>query len=329
MYQRFYDLCESPFELTGDPKYLFLTSRQREALSALEYGLSAAKGLTVLVGEPGTGKTSLLRAAMQSPRCQRVRGIALSNPALTREEFVSALAAAFELGDAASQSKAVLLDALERQLRERRAAGEITALLIDEAQCLSLALLEEVRLLGNIETPTEKLLPLVLAGQPELGERLEVPALRQLKQRVALRCETAAFDLPETAAYIASRITVAGGTPSALFTQDAVKTIHEYSGGIARTINVLCDNALVGGMALGRRPVDRAIVLEVSRDFALLRQAGGADDANPAGADAKAPAAPPRAELERAIKQTPSLDQQSRPRRFPLFGAVRRSRAAR
>jgi general secretion pathway protein A len=261
-----------------------------------------------------------------------VRPIALNNPALTREEFVSALAAAFELGPAATESKAVLLDALERQLRERRDAGEITALLIDEAQCLSMTLLEEVRLLGNIETPTEKLLPLVLAGQPELGERLEIPALRQLKQRVALRCETGAFDLPETAAYLASRITVAGGIPAALFTQDAVRTIHEHSGGIARTINVLCDNALVTGMALGRRPVDRAVVLEVCRDLALPLQGGGASNAvNPPGRETREPlpSDPLRAELERSIRQPPILDKESRPRRFALFGSVRRSRAAR
>src|SRR4029450_8642909 len=113
------------------------------------------------------------------------------------------------------------------------------------------------------------LLPLVLAGQPELGVRLEAPALRQLKQRVALRCETAAFDIRETAAYIASRIKTAGGVPAALFTQEAVTIIHESSGGIARTISVMCDNALVNGMALDRQPVDRAIVLEVCRDFSV------------------------------------------------------------
>ena len=154
-------------------------------------------------------------------------------------------------------------------MRDRRANGEITALVIDEAQSLSVELLEEVRLLANIETPTEKLLPLVLSGQPELAERLNDPPLRQLKQRVALRCELKPLELAETAAYIASRIRIAGGQASKLFTREAVQLIHEFSLGIPRTISVLCDNALLGGMALGRQPVDREIVNEVCRDFDL------------------------------------------------------------
>jgi general secretion pathway protein A len=144
---------------------------------------------------------------------------------------------------------------------------------IDEAQSLSVELLEEVRLLANIESATEKLLPLVLSGQPELGVRLNDPALRQLKQRVALRCEITALELHETAAYIASRIKTAGGEASRLFTREAVVLIHKFSGGIPRTISVMCDNALLGGMALGRRPVDREIVSEVCRDFDLRGEA--------------------------------------------------------
>jgi general secretion pathway protein A len=279
MYQGFYELRELPFELTPDPKYLFLTEGQREALSNLEYGLFAAKALTVLIGEAGTGKTTLIHAALESERCQNVRCVYLNNPALTRDEFIYMLATRFELGAAAATSKAVLLQALERALRERRARGEITALVVDEAQRLSTELLEEVRLLANIETPSQKLLPLVLAGQPELADRLEQPELRQLKQRVALRCEIASFGLSETAAYIAGRIETAGGVPSRLFTREAVTLIHECSGGIPRTINVICDNALVSGMALDRRPVDRAMVLEVCEDFSLrrgaLRRSGG------------------------------------------------------
>ncbi len=273
MYQNFYELRELPFELTPDPKYLFLTEGQREALSNLEYGLFAAKALTVLIGEAGTGKTTLIHAALESGRCQNVRCVYLNNPALTRDEFIYMLATRFELGAQAATSKAVLLQGLERFLRERRERGEITALVVDEAQRLSTELLEEVRLLANIETPSQKLLPLVLAGQPELAARLEEPELRQLKQRVALRCEIAAFGLSETAAYIAGRIETSGGVPSRLFTREAVTLIHECSGGIPRTINVICDNALVNGMALDRRPVDRAMVLEVCEDFSLRRGA--------------------------------------------------------
>jgi len=269
MYQGYYGLRELPFELTPNPKYLYFTPGHREALSNLEYGLSSAKSLTVLIGEAGTGKTTLLRAALDSERCTAVRCVYLNNPALTRAEFVNMLATRFGLGAEAAASKAVLLEQLERVLLERRAQGEITALVVDEAQSLSLELLEEIRLLANIETAEQKLLPLVLAGQPELRARLEEPELRQLKQRAALRCVIEPFDLSETAAYIATRIKTAGGVPSKLFTRESVSVIHEHAGGIPRTVNVICDNALVSGMALERQPVDRAVVLEVCRDFLL------------------------------------------------------------
>ncbi|PYR12558.1 MAG: hypothetical protein DMF99_03975 [Acidobacteria bacterium] len=267
----FFGLRERPFELTSNPKYLFFSAQHREALANLEYGLSSAKAITVVVGEAGTGKTTLLRAALESERCRRVKAIVLDNPTLTREEFVEILAARFQLGPAAAASKAVLLDALEAELRARRAREEITALIVDEAQSLSDELLEEVRLLANIETPTEKLLPLVLAGQPELAVRLNESGLRQLKQRVALRCEVAPLDLGDTAAYIVSRIRTAGGNTTKLFTREAVTLIHEFSRGIPRVINVMCDNALINGFALKRQPVDRDIVAEVCRDFDLTK----------------------------------------------------------
>ncbi len=269
MYQRFYGLREAPFELTPNPRYLYLTPQHREALSNLEYGLSSAKAVTVLVGEAGTGKTTLLKAALGSERCSHVTCVFVSNPALTRAEFVETLAQRFALSDAASKSKAVLLTELEVVLRDKRAKGEITALLVDEAQTLSVELLEEVRLLANIETESEKLLPLVLAGQPELAQRLNDPSLRQLKQRIALRCELKPFVLQETATYIATRIKTAGGEAARLFTREAVMAIHEYSRGIPRTISVICDNALVSGMALGKQPVGQDLVLEVCRDFDL------------------------------------------------------------
>ncbi len=269
MYQRFYGLRELPFELTSNPRFLFLPPRHREALSNLQYGLSSAKAITVLIGEAGTGKTTLLRAALESEPCRQVQAVYLSNPALTPQDFVRLLAIRFDLSPQARKSKAVFLDEVERVLRERRANGTITALIVDEAQSVSVELLEELRLLANIETADQKLLPLVLAGQPELHARLNDPALRQLKQRVALRCEIGPFDLSETAAYIASRITEAGGSASGMFSREAVALIHEYSGGIPRTISVLCDNALVSGMALSRKPVDHSIVVEVGRDFCV------------------------------------------------------------
>ncbi|MGH9242527.1 MAG: AAA family ATPase [Vicinamibacterales bacterium] len=269
MYERFYGLTELPFELTANPKYLFLSARQREALSTLQYGLFAAKSITLLVGEAGTGKTTLIRAALESERCQHVRCVYLNNPALRPDDFLRLLALRFDLGPEAADSKAILLERLEALLRQRREAGETTALVVDEAQSLSVELLEEIRLLANIETPSAKLLPLVLAGQPELADRLENHDLRQLRQRVTLRCHLDPFDVKETAAFIASRLSAAGGVPSRIFTKDAVMLIHEHSRGIPRTISVLCDNALVSGMALDTQPVTRTIVAEVCRDFRL------------------------------------------------------------
>jgi general secretion pathway protein A len=269
MYERFYGFSELPFELTANPRYLFLSSRQREALSTLQYGLFAAKSITLLIGEAGTGKTTLIRAALESERCKHVRCIYLNNPALRPDDFLRLLALKFDLGAEAAESKAILLERLEAMLRERRTAGETTALVIDEAQTLSVELLEEIRLLANIETSSAKLLPLILAGQPELADRLENYDLRQLRQRVTLRCQLEPFDVKETAAFIASRLSAAGGVPSRVFTKDAVMLIHEHSRGIPRTISVLCDNALVSGMALDCQPVTRTIVAEVCRDFRL------------------------------------------------------------
>jgi general secretion pathway protein A len=324
MYQRYFGLRELPFELTPNPKYLYLTPRHREALSNLEYGLFAAKSITVLIGEAGTGKTTLLRAALESERCARVRCVYLNNPTLTRDEFLRMLAARFSLGADAAASKSVLLDDLERLLRERRESGEITALVVDEAQSLSHELLEEIRLLANIETADQKLLPLVLAGQPELGARLEDSALRQLKQRVALRCEVAPFDFPETGAYMAHRIRMAAGTPSRLFTREAVSAIHEHSSGIPRSINVICDNALVSAMALDRQPIDRAIVMEVCRDLSLRRKQMSTP-VRPVGHEAlgdeplrsEEPRQPP---LEDAETPVPGQIVAAKRRRFTLFG---------
>lgn len=275
MYTRFFGLRERPFELTSNPKYLFFTAQHREALANLEYGLSTAKAITVVVGEAGTGKTTLLRAALQSERCRHIKPIVCDNPALSRAEFIEFLATCLQMPAEAAASKASFLALLEPELRARRARNQFTALIVDEAQCLSHELLEEIRLLANIETPEEKLLPLVLAGQPELGERLNTIELRQLKQRVALRCEIAPLSLMDTAAYIVARIQTAGGTTTNLFTREAVTLIHSASRGIPRTINVLCDNALISGFALGRRPVGRDVVAEVCRDFDLTAADGG------------------------------------------------------
>lgn len=267
MYESFYGLRERPFELTPNPRFLFMTPRHREALTTLEYGLSARTGIALLVGDAGTGKTTVIHAALQADSVRQSQTVYLNNPSLTRSEFIEFLAAGFGLSAEAAKSKIRCLSELTDLLAKRHAAAMMAALVIDEAQCLSDGLLEEIRLLANIESASEKLLSIILVGQPEVAERLNRPSLRQLKQRIGLRCALTALSLAETSAYIAARVRVAGGDAPQLFTPEAIRTVHERSGGIPRTISVICDNALVSGFALDRRPVDASVVLEVCRDF--------------------------------------------------------------
>jgi len=285
MYEAFYGLRERPFDLTPNPRFLLMTARHREALTTLEYGLTARTGIALMTGEAGTGKTTIVHAALQSKSVLQSRAVYLNNPALTREEFIEFLAIGFGLSDKAAKSKTRCLAELTEVLASRHASGTMSALVIDEAQCLPDALLEEVRLLANIESAAEKLLSIVLAGQPEIADRLNQPSLRQLKQRIGLRCSLAALTAPETAAYIAGRLRVAGGDGSEVFTDEAVATIHDRSRGIPRTISVVADNALVTAFAMDQRPVDRNVVLEVCRDFDFSGTPGNA-------------AAPPRREDE-------------------------------
>lgn len=280
MYESFYGLRERPFELLPNPRFLFLTARQREAFSNLQYGLTAARGLTLLIGEAGSGKTTLLHSAIADLRDSSVKYVVLSNPTLTREEFYGFLARAFELSDEAARSKAQFLFELRHELQARHLAGVLSALIIDEAQSVPYELLEEIRLLSNVEMPTVKLLNVVLAGQPELADRLNEGSLRQLKQRISLRCRLSSMDLHETASYIAGRIRIAGGRPEQLFTREAIVAVYGASQGLPRTVNVVCDNALIGGFAAQARPISVGLVEEVCRDFDLRQPSASEGSGN-------------------------------------------------
>jgi general secretion pathway protein A len=268
MYREFYGLRERPFDLTPNPRYLVLTQAHREALGHLEYGIASRKGMTLLVGEAGTGKTTLIRTAIERQPA-RVHCVHLPNPALTRDEFLQMLAARFGLSDEAGRSKTSLLIELEALLRRQREAGEASVLVVDEAQSVPYELLEEIRLLANIETEEEKLLTVILAGQPELTDRMNDESLRQLKQRIALRCELRALTRTETPAYVAGRIRAAGGVAAQLFTREAVMLMHDAARGIPRAISVIADNAMVTGFALAQRPITSATIRVVCRDLDL------------------------------------------------------------
>jgi len=265
MYERYYGLQERPFDLSPNPRFLWFTPQHREALVHLEYGLAGNTGVTVLLGEAGTGKTTLIRKALLGSNSASTI-VHLSNPTLTRSEFFDYLAAGFGFSEDAGKSKIQFLRELESSLRaddDRR-----LALVVDEAQSVPYELLEEIRLLTNAEA-NGRSLAVALVGQPELAHRLEETRLRQLKQRVVLRCELTALSLKDTAGYISGRIKTAGGEAVKIFTRDAVVAIHQHSAGIPRVISVICDNALVNGFAADQKPVGVSMVTEVCRTLSL------------------------------------------------------------
>ena len=280
MYEGFFDLRERPFDLTPNPRFLVFTEPHREVLSNLEYAIASRKGLTLVIGEAGSGKTTLIRAVLER-QPEQVHVVQLSNPTLSRAEFVQTLAQRFGLSPRAAESKAALLEELEAVLLARRARQEVTVLIVDEAQSTPGELLEEIRLLANMDADRENLMSVILAGQPELADRLAQPGLRQLNQRIALRCNLRALTADETARYIAGRIAAAGGVGFKIFTREAVALIHQASAGLPRTVSVLADNSLLGGFAAGMRPVQSGIVREICRDFGLL-VADRADEKRPA-----------------------------------------------
>ena len=271
MYEQYYGLRERPFDLSPNPRFLFLSRGHKEALTHLRYGLSGRPGITVVVGEAGTGKTTLVRAALQSVANDQSKVVHLSNPTLTRQEFYEYLATEYGFGAGAVESKTTFIRELAAALTRAATSNSVLALVVDEAQSLPHALFEEIRLLTNTEGSSGNTVAIAMVGQPELAGRLNDPSLRQLKQRVALRCELLPLDLNETAAYVAARVRVAGGRPDQLFTRDAILAIHEHSAGIPRTISVLCDNSLVTGFAMDVKPVGRQIVQDVCRDFELAQ----------------------------------------------------------
>lgn len=270
MYTNFYHLRVNPFEITPDPAFLFPTTRHNEALASLYYGVTAHKGFVVLSGEVGTGKTLLLRSLLGLLQQRSIAFALVFNPSLSPLEFLRYIA-----GDLGVQTnggaKDEILQALNAFLLSRHQQKLTTLLVVDEAHLLSREILEEIRLLTNLETAKEKLLQIVLAGQPELDQKLDSFDLRQLKQRIAMRCHLEALSLEETRKYVARRMQIAGrnGASPDVFPGPTINAIFRHSRGIPRLINTICENALLVGYAKRAEMISPEMVDDVAHELRL------------------------------------------------------------
>ncbi len=258
MYLEFYGLGEFPFNITPDPRFLYFAPHHREAYNHLMYGIMQRKGFIELTGEVGSGKTTLCRAVL-SDLDSSVETALILNPSLTETQLLRSMLNDFGL-EAGGRDRLAYIERLNRFLLERNHEGVNVALVIDEAQNLSPQLMEQVRLLSNLETDQHKLMQIVLCGQPELRERLSRPDLRQLRQRITVRYHIPPLTLDDTANYIDHRLRVAGANGSVNFDAAAAREIHRYSRGGPRVINAVCDNALLAGYVNRSRTIDARCV---------------------------------------------------------------------
>jgi general secretion pathway protein A len=285
VYLQFFGFAERPFNVTPDPRFLYLSAHHQEALAILTYGVRERKGFLVLTGEVGSGKTTLLHTLLDRLD-PNVRAAYLFNTSLSQADLMRAVVEDFGVPTTAT-SVGDLLAELNAWLIDRLVREENSVLIIDEAQNLSPELLESVRLLSNLETSREKLLQLVLVGQPELNLTLNHPSLRQLKQRISLRYHIPPLTRTETLDYIVQRLRIAGAS-GRIFTDRALDEIYYYSRGIPRLINILADNGLLTAYARGQRVVDDGAVSEAVRDLELTGETGFRDLAAAEAGDADA-----------------------------------------
>jgi general secretion pathway protein A len=272
MYCEFYGLARTPFEMTPDPAFLYLGDTHREGLATLVYGVQSGKGFVLLTGEVGTGKTTLLHALLGQLEADTASAF-IFNPRLEPLDFFRVLLDEYGI-DARCTTKAEYLLTLNEFLIDRLGRNHKTVLIIDEAQTLSPEMLEEVRLLSNLETPTSKLIQIILVGQPELIDLLARPELRQLRQRIVLRHHLRPFDARETEAYIEERLALAGFTGKGIFTRAARKEIHAVTGGVPRLVNIVCDGALLTGYGREIRTLGPDVIQEVAGDLHLRGDPG-------------------------------------------------------
>jgi len=270
MYRKFYGLVRNPFEISPDPYFFYPTPRHNEALANLNYGVQRRKGVVVVTGEVGTGKTLLVRCLLDSLNRNQIAFAYVFNPRLSVPDFLRYMLTDLRL-PMNGRTKSEMLAYLNSYLIARFRRGTTAVLVVDEAQLLSWELLEEIRLLTNLETSQQKLLQIVLVGQPELDRRLDSPHLRQLKQRVGLRCSLEPLGVDELKGYILRRLELAGANShgGSIFTEEAIAAVHQYSRGIPRLINTLCENSLVSGYAKQAKQITGDMVQEVAADFRL------------------------------------------------------------
>jgi len=268
MYKEFYGLRANPFNVNPDPRYLFLTRHTEEALACLTYGIQSRKGFVLLTGEVGTGKTTLINKLLEWLRLQQVATAFIFNSRMNVPQFLDYMMADFGI-PCDSKAKSQILLRLYNWLLDRYRAGETAVLIVDEAQNLADELLEEIRMLTNLETFTEKLLQIVLVGQPELEQRLKQPQLRQLRQRLTLRAKTHPLTLDETKAYVQQRLRIAGSNGQQIFDPEALVMIHRYASGIPRVVNLLCEHSMVSAFVDQQKVIVPAVVDAVARDLDL------------------------------------------------------------
>ena len=278
MYSEFYGLVRCPFEMTPDPAFLYLGETHREGLATLVYGVQAGKGFVLLTGEVGTGKTTLLHALL-AQLDDHTASAFIFNPRLEPLDFFRMLFDEFGIDDPCA-TKAEYLLTLNHFLIDRLERNEATVLIVDEAQNLSPDMLEEIRLLSNLETPTSKLLQIMLVGQPELSDLLARPELRQLRQRIVLRHNLRPFDRQEVETYVTERLALAGYTGKGIFKRSALREIFAVTGGIPRLVNIVCDGALLAGYAQGRLSLGADAVKAVARNLQLASPAADAGEGN-------------------------------------------------
>jgi general secretion pathway protein A len=268
MYNAFFGFTVNPFNMSPDPSFLFRSAQHEEALANLIYGVQSRKGFILLTGEVGTGKTTMLECLRDYLNAQQIAFASLFNSRLTVDQFFEMLAHDFDL-KCNRLSKTEVLLALNNMLLERTGAGHGTALIVDEAHNLDWDVLEEIRLLGNLETRKGKLLQVVIAGQQELEVKLDQPQFRQLKQRISLRFALRGFDLSDSAAYINSRMARAGVREQTIIPLDIIHEIHFRSQGIPRLINSICDNLLLTSFAMESKVATLEMLDEVTADMRL------------------------------------------------------------